>query len=99
MSPWVLPPRQSALGSIVVEAFHASGSISPHSGGRRTRRDAHKSGGHRTLYFDFSGFGLQFFAGRPELKALPVKHSLSRVPVGIVTLKNPNTKSRRPSFS
>ena len=31
---------------------------------------------------------LKFSAGRPELKVLPVKLPLARLPIGIITLKN-----------
>jgi hypothetical protein len=36
----------------------------------------------------FSDAVLRFSARRPELKVLPMNQALSRVPVGIVTLKN-----------
>jgi DNA-binding transcriptional LysR family regulator len=87
--PWVLPPPQSALGSVVMEAFRTGGLNFPRAAvvvEPVETRISLVATGHFISIFPDSVFS--FSAGRPELKVLRVKHSLSHVPVGIVTLKN-----------
>lgn len=86
---WVLPPSGSVIGSIVSEAFRASGldyprvtvvTDSPH-----TRISLLATGRFVTI---FPASALRFPARRAELKALPVELPMARRPNGIVTLKN-----------
>lgn len=87
--PWVLPPRQSVIGSIVTEAFRAGGlgyprvavvTDSPHM------RISLLAGGRFVTVLPASA--LKFLAKSPELKVLKVKLPVTRRPNGIVTLKN-----------
>ena len=86
---WVLPPPQSVIGSILREAFRASGhdypratmvTDSPHM------RVSLLATGRFVTVFPVSA--LRFLTGRSELKILPVELPKSRRPNGIVTLKN-----------
>lgn len=86
---WVLPPSGSVIGSIVSEAFRASGldyprvtvvTDSPH-----TRISLLATGRFVTI---FPASALRFPARRAELKVLPVELPMARRPNGIVTLKN-----------
>lgn len=87
--PWALPPPESTTGSVALAAFRASGLDYP-----RTTviaepvdvRIAMLATGRFVTIFPQSV--LKFAAGRPELKVVPVKQRLSRLPVGIMTLKN-----------
>lgn len=86
---WVLPPMESVLGSVVMRAFRASRLDYP-----RTPVIAEPAEARMRLLATgrfisiFPDSVLKFFARRPELKVLPVKQSLGRVPIGIITLKN-----------
>jgi DNA-binding transcriptional LysR family regulator len=87
--PWVLPPPDSALGSVVIDAFRARRVDYPRTtvvGGPSEIRMSLLATGRFISIFPESV--LSFSASRPELKVLPVKQSLGRVPVGIVTLKD-----------
>lgn len=87
--PWVLPPPESVLGSVAMEAFRASGLDYPRTtviGEPVDVRISLLATGRFISIFPDSV--LRFPAKRPELRVLPVKQSLGRVPVGIVTLKN-----------
>src|SRR5437879_2061542 len=86
---WVLPPRESVIGSIVMEAFRASGldyprvtvvTDSPHM-----RISLLATGRFMTI---FPASALKFLTRRSELKVLPVELPMARRPNGIVTLKN-----------
>jgi DNA-binding transcriptional LysR family regulator len=86
---WVLPPRESVIGSIVMEAFRASGldypratvvTDSPHM-----RISLLATGRFMTI---FPSSALKFLTKRSELKVLPVALPMGRRPNGIVTLKN-----------
>jgi DNA-binding transcriptional LysR family regulator len=87
--PWVLPPLDSGIGTIVIEAFRAGGLDYP----RRTviaddaqmRGSLVASGRFLTI---FPNSLLKFAAKRPEIKVLPVELQGTRVEVGIITLKN-----------
>ena len=87
--PWVLPPPESALGSVVMEAFRASGLDYPRttviSEPSEVRIALLATGRFISIFPDFR---IEIFHRRPELKVLPVKQPLGRMPVGIVTLKN-----------
>jgi DNA-binding transcriptional LysR family regulator len=86
---WVLPPRESVIGTIAMEAFRASGldyprvtvvTDSPH-----TRISLLATGRFVTI---FPASALRFPARHSELKVLPVELPMARRPNGIVTLKN-----------
>jgi DNA-binding transcriptional LysR family regulator len=86
---WMLPPPESVIGSLAMQAFRASGLDYPRvtvvtlPGEARTRL----LGTGRFLTI-LSTSTLRFAAKHPALKALPIELPLARLPVGIVTLKN-----------
>lgn len=86
---WVLPPPDSVIGSIVTDAFRASGldyprvsvvTDCPHM------RISLLATGRFVTIFPASAF--RFLTKRSELKILPVELPTARRPNGIVTLKN-----------
>ncbi len=86
---WVLPPPDSVIGSIVMDAFRASGldyprvsvvTDCPHM------RISLLATGRFVTIFPASAF--RFLTKRSELKILPVELPMARRPNGIVTLKN-----------
>ena len=86
---WVLPPPDSVIGSIVMDAFRASGldyprvsvvTDCPHM------RISLLATGRFVTIFPASAF--RFLAKRSELKILAVELPTARRPNGIVTLKN-----------
>jgi DNA-binding transcriptional LysR family regulator len=86
---WVLPPADSVIGSIVKDAFRASGldyprvsvvTDCPHM------RISLLATGRFVTIFPASAF--RFLTKRSELKILPVELPTARRPNGIVTLKN-----------
>ena len=87
--PWVLPLPESALGSVVTEAFRVIGFDYPRtsviSEPAEVRMSLLATGRFISIFPDSV---LKFSAGRTELKALPIRQMLPTVPVGIVTLKN-----------
>jgi DNA-binding transcriptional LysR family regulator len=87
--PWTLPPPASALGSIAMEAFRASGLDYPRTTvvvlPSEVRINLLMTGHYLTI---LAGFAFRFPAWRSEIKALPVALPLERVKVGVVTLKN-----------
>ena len=86
---WTLPPQRSALGSMAMEAFRASGLDYPRTTvfvlPTEVRINLLMIGHYLTILADFA---LRFPAWRSEVKVLPVKLPLDRMQVGIVTLKN-----------
>jgi DNA-binding transcriptional LysR family regulator len=87
--PWVLPAPESGIGSIAMEAFRASKldlprttvvTDSPHA-----RMSLLATGRFFTI---FPAFALRFPTSHPEIKALPIELPKSRVPIGIVALKD-----------
>ena len=87
--PWVLPPPESSLASVAVEAFRNSGldfpratvfAVSP-----EVRIGLMALGRFLTI---FPTSVLKFPTKRPGINVLPVKLPVSRAPVGTVTLKN-----------
>jgi DNA-binding transcriptional LysR family regulator len=86
---WVLPPPESALGSIAAEAFRASGLDYPRATvftfPAEVRISLLATGRFLSI---FPASVLRFPAKRPELKVLPIELPLPRMPIGIVTLKN-----------
>jgi len=86
---WVLPPPDSVIGSIVMDAFRASGldyprvsvvTDCPHM------RISLLATGRFVTVFPASAF--RFLTKRSELKVLPVELPMARRPNGIVTLRN-----------
>jgi DNA-binding transcriptional LysR family regulator len=86
---WVLPPPESTLGSVAMEAFRASGLDYPRTTvvtePAEVRISLLATGRFLSI---FPASVLRFSTMRTELKVLPVKQAFARVPVGIVTLKN-----------
>lgn len=86
---WVLPPRESVIGSIVKDAFRASGLDYPRvtvvTDSLHMRISLLATGRFMTV---FPASALKFLARRSELKVLPVELPTARRPNGIVTLKN-----------
>lgn len=87
--PWVLAPPESAIGSVAMNAFRASGLNYPRATvftvPAEVRISLVKSGRFLTIV---STSVLTFPTSRPELKILPIELPVARAPVGIVTLKN-----------
>ena len=87
--PWALAPPESTTGSVALAAFRAIGLDYPRATVIAEPVDVRitmlASGRFITI---FPQCVFRFAARRPELKILPVKQALSRVPVGIITLKN-----------
>jgi DNA-binding transcriptional LysR family regulator len=86
---WVLPPPASAFGSVVKEAFRASGLDYP----RTTVVTFSPEARIRLLATGrflaiFPASGLRLPTRHPEIKILPIELPTARVPIGIVTLKN-----------
>ena len=86
---WVLPPRESVLGSVAMEAFRASGLDYPRTtvvtNPIEVRISLMATGRYLSI---FPSSILKFPTPRAELRALPVKQAFARGPVEIVTLKN-----------
>jgi DNA-binding transcriptional LysR family regulator len=86
---WVLPPPESVIGSIVREAFRASGCDYPRvtvvTDSPHMRISLLATGRFVTV---FPASALRFLTRRSELKILPVELPRARRPNGIVTLKN-----------
>ena len=87
--PWVLPPPEGVIGSVVMEAFRASGLDYPRATvvtvPAEVRISLLATGRFLTIV---PASVLRFPTRRPEIKVLPVELPMTRVPVGIVTLKN-----------
>jgi DNA-binding transcriptional LysR family regulator len=86
---WALPSPDSGMGSLVMEAFHASGLAYPRTTAVADfvegRMNLLASGRFLTI---LPPAVLGFSTGRPRCKVLPVELPSARVSVGIVTLKN-----------
>jgi len=86
---WVLPPPDSVIGSIVMDAFRASGLAYPRVSVVTDcphMRISLLATGRFVTIFPASAF--RFLTKRSELKILPVELPTARRPNGIVTLKN-----------
>jgi DNA-binding transcriptional LysR family regulator len=87
--PWALPPPESVIGSIAMEAFRASGLEYPRATvfavPPEVRMSLLASGPFLTI---FPASILRFPSRRPEIRILPVELPMARVPNGIVTLRN-----------
>jgi len=86
---WVLPPPESALASFYMEAFRANGFDYPRAAVFTVPSDMRISlvatGRFLTI---IPASILRFSTRRSELKILPVKLPLARMPIGVATLKN-----------
>ena len=87
---WVLPPRGSGIvGSFATEAFGARGLDYPRTSvvidSPHVRMTLVATGRFLGI---FAASSLRFPTRRPDLKVLPIKLPIVRVPVGIVSLKN-----------
>jgi DNA-binding transcriptional LysR family regulator len=86
---WTLPPPESLIGSVAMEAFRASGLDYPRvavvTSTPQVRISLLATGRFLTI---FPASALRFPVGHPEIKVLPVELSKTRVENGIVTLKN-----------
>jgi DNA-binding transcriptional LysR family regulator len=86
---WVVPPPESFIGAMAMEAFRASGLDYPHAtvvSYPPAVRMSLLATGHFLTIFPTST--LRFPTQHTELKVLPVELPMARVPVGILTLKN-----------
>jgi DNA-binding transcriptional LysR family regulator len=87
--PWALSPADGYIGSLVVEAFRASGLDLPPATVFTTsihlRNNLLAGGRFMTL---MPHFALQSLAKNKSLKALPIQLPTTRRPVGVVTLRN-----------
>ena len=86
--PWVLPPPESVIGAVAMEAFRASGLDYPRATVVTVPPKCGSVSGDRALSHDFPDVRLKISHQRPEIKVLPVELPIARVPIGIVTLKN-----------
>ena len=86
---WTLPPPDSLTGSVVFEAFRASGLDLPHArvvtSSVPVRNALLATGRFLTI---IPASVLRFSAWKPEIKALPIDLPTTRRPIGILTLKN-----------
>lgn len=86
---WVLPPRDSAIGSLSLQAFRACGLDYPRATSFMINPEARiallRTGRFLTIV---PASALRFPAKRRQIKILPIELSLPRIPIGIVTLKH-----------
>jgi DNA-binding transcriptional LysR family regulator len=86
--PWVLPPRDSVLGSIVLEAFRAGGLDPPRTTvatlSLSMRNSLLATGRFLSAH---PSFALKFSRNYPAIKALPIELPTTRQATGLVTLK------------
>jgi DNA-binding transcriptional LysR family regulator len=86
---WALPPLESALGSLFMEAFRASGLNYPRAivyvFAHEARISLLETGRFLSI---FSKSRLTLPTERPQLKVLPVEAPLPSRPVGLLYLKN-----------
>jgi DNA-binding transcriptional LysR family regulator len=87
--PWALPPPDSPVGAVSVQAFHASGLEFPRATvvafAHEMRINLLATGRYLSI---FPESVLQFPAKNPRVKRLPIKLPLPRMPIGIASLKN-----------
>jgi DNA-binding transcriptional LysR family regulator len=87
--PWTLPPPESVIGAIAMEAFRASGLDYPRTTVVTDSPEVRISllaTGHFVTIFPASV--LRFPTMRPEIKVLPVELPMAHAQNAIVTLKN-----------
>ncbi len=87
--PWVLPPSETAIGSIALEAFRASKLDYPRTAVVTDSPHARISLLAAGRFFTIlPAYALMFPASHPEIKVLPIELPTGRVPNGVVTLEN-----------
>ena len=97
--PWVLPPSDSAVGSIFFQAFRARGldyprvAVSTHTMPARVALAA--TGRFLSIV---PGSALKLSPGNRVLKALPIDLPTTRRPTGILTFKNRTPSPACPAF-
>jgi DNA-binding transcriptional LysR family regulator len=85
---WVLPPPESAIGMVVLEAFRASGLDVPRSSVVTLSREVQMNLLATGRFLAMSPASVLKLSGALlDLRALPVDMPLARAPIGIVTLK------------
>jgi len=98
--PWILPPPASLLGTVIVDAFRASGLDFPRTtifANAAPARNALVASGRLLSIVPDS---MSTFRGNhPPLKRLPIDLPTMPVPVGIVTLKTARSFQSRNSSS
>ena len=86
---WVLPPRESVIGSIITQAFHASGFAYPRAtvvtDSPHMRVSLLETGRFITV---FPASALKFLTRGAALKVLPVDLPAARRPNGMVTVRD-----------
>ncbi len=86
---WVLPPRESVIGSIITQAFHASGLAYPRAtvvtDSPHMRVSLLETGRFITV---FPASALKFLTRGAALKVLPVELPAARRPNGMVTVRD-----------
>src|SRR5262245_41171481 len=87
--PWTLPPPESVLGSVALNAFRLAGLEYPRStvfsAPAEMRLSLLATGRFLTMV---TASALRFPTRPSKVKTLPVKLPMAPVPIGIVTLKN-----------
>ena len=87
--PWTLPPQESVIGALAMEAFRASGLDYPRAtvvtDSPQVRISLLETGRFVTI---FPASAMKFPAGRSQIMVLPVELPMARLANGIVTLKN-----------
>jgi len=87
--PWVLPPPESVLGSVAMDAFRVSGFDYPRATVFSAPADVRLSLLASGRFVSMSSTSvLRFPTRRLEIKILPVALPIERVPIGIVTLRH-----------
>jgi DNA-binding transcriptional LysR family regulator len=87
--PWVLPPPDSAAGLLILKAFRASKLDYPRAAVVSTSPEARLTllaSGRFITIVPASPF--RFSSTRSAIKVLPVELPFTRLPIGIVTLRN-----------
>ena len=96
---WALPPPESALGSVLMEAFRASGLDYPRATVFAIPRSADQSAWRPDAFSRSSRHpALRFPTERPQLKVLPVELPLPPVPIGILHSKEPHAQPGHAAF-
>ena len=95
---WALPPPESALGSIVTEAFRAAGLEYPRTTVFSFPAEVRTALVATGRFLDnLPIFRIEFSTNRPGLEVLPVDLPVLRMPIEIVTQKN-RTLARTPQL-
>jgi DNA-binding transcriptional LysR family regulator len=87
--PWILPPHDSQIGSLVAEAFGASGLSLPRASVVCFSIQMHNAMLATGRYLSMlSGSMLRLSGSRLSIKALPISVPITRRPVGIITVRS-----------